>query len=176
MEKKLKGKKIAVVVPQKNFWEEEAEVVAEKLDALGVEFFYVAELLEPCIGLRRNIIKPDITYEDFDPLEFDGIIFLGGPGARIYGWEKEQLMEAVKKLQNVRKPLLALTTAPVILAKAGLLEHKKATVFPDYNAVSLFEDYKVIYEKEPIVQSDLIITTNHRDATAEAIERFIKLL
>jgi protease I len=176
MEKNLMDKKIAVIIPQKNFWDEEVEGVTEELDPQGAEIYFVARSFEPCLGLRRTPIKPDMTYEEFDPGQFDGIILIGGPGAKQFLWKDETLIQLLSSLKNVQKPILAFTTAPVALALSGLLENKKATVFSDFNAVSLFEDHKVIYDKEKIVKDGTIITTNERDVTKEAVQLFIEIL
>ncbi|GAB4170870.1 MAG: DJ-1/PfpI/YhbO family deglycase/protease [Calditrichia bacterium] len=174
MKENLKNKKIGIVVPQKNFWRDELEPVLEKLDELGCEVYIIAREFETCSSLERYTVTPDLTTTDFNANDFDGLILMGGPGAINYCWNDAELIEKLQIVKNSNPKILALSTAPVVLAKAGLLEGKKATVFQDFNANLIFDDHKVIYEKDRIIVSDNIITTNLKDAALEALEKFLE--
>jgi 4-methyl-5(b-hydroxyethyl)-thiazole monophosphate biosynthesis len=62
--------------------------------------------------------------------EYDGIVLPGGSlGAANLG-RSVSLIEMIKKLFVKGKLVAAICASPVILAKAGLLDNKKATIYP----------------------------------------------
>ena len=62
--------------------------------------------------------------------KYDGMILVGGdPGWKNLSMSK-RIMDAVQKYHGSRKTLAAICAAPCILAKAGVLADKRATVYP----------------------------------------------
>lgn len=175
MKHNLKDKKIALILPQKNFWDEEYNTVVEVLDQLSCELYIVANELNSCIGLQRTAVKPDLAVDDFQISDFDGVVIVGGPGSRNFLWENKTLHQKLSAIQNSPKPVLACSTSPVVLARSGVLTGKKATVYGDVNAVSIFDDHKVLYEKDPVVADGMVVTTNKPHVVREGLEKFLEL-
>jgi 4-methyl-5(b-hydroxyethyl)-thiazole monophosphate biosynthesis len=67
---------------------------------------------------------------DVDVEAYDGILLPGGPGvSELVG--NEELIELVKEFRRLDKLIFAICAAPTILDRAGLLEGKRYTCFPD---------------------------------------------
>jgi len=64
-----------------------------------------------------------------DPEQYDAVIFVGGAGAQEY-WESARAHEIARATLERGKVLGAICIAPVTLANAGVLEGRKATVWP----------------------------------------------
>lgn len=81
-------------------------------------------------GARGVKIIADIKMDDINFDKFDGLILVGGdPGWRNLSQSK-RIMDAVQKYHGSKKMLAAICAAPCILAKAGVLSDKRATVYP----------------------------------------------
>jgi 4-methyl-5(b-hydroxyethyl)-thiazole monophosphate biosynthesis len=81
-------------------------------------------------GARGVKLIADMKMDDVNFDKFDGMILVGGdPGWRNLSMSK-RIMDAVQKYHGSRKTLAAICAAPCILAKAGVLAEKRATVYP----------------------------------------------
>src|SRR4030043_1996727 len=81
-------------------------------------------------GSRGVRIITDIKMDDVNFHRFDGMILVGGdPGWRNLSMSK-RIMDAVQKYNGSKKTLAAICAAPCILAKAGILADRRATVYP----------------------------------------------
>jgi 4-methyl-5(b-hydroxyethyl)-thiazole monophosphate biosynthesis len=68
---------------------------------------------------------PQIQAEDYN-----GIILPGGNPGYVNLGRSSVLLELVKKMNGQGKMVAAICASPSVLAKAGVLEGKRATIFP----------------------------------------------
>lgn len=64
--------------------------------------------------------------------QYDGIIIPGGKGVEILKITKE-VIELVQAFHGKGKMVAAICAGPVVLGKAGILQHKKYTCFPGFS-------------------------------------------
>jgi 4-methyl-5(b-hydroxyethyl)-thiazole monophosphate biosynthesis len=81
-------------------------------------------------GARGVKLIADMKMDDVNFDKYDGMILVGGdPGWKNLSMSK-RIMDAVRKYHGSKKTLAAICAAPCILAKAGVLADKRATVYP----------------------------------------------
>jgi len=81
-------------------------------------------------GSRGVKLIADMKMDDVNFDKYDGMILVGGdPGWKNLSMSK-RVMDAVEKYNGSKKTLAAICAAPCILAKAGVLAEKRATVYP----------------------------------------------
>ena len=81
-------------------------------------------------GSRGIKLITDMKMDDVNFDKFDGIILVGGdPGWKNISQSK-RIIEAIQKYNGSKKTLAAICAAPCILAKAGVLGERRATVYP----------------------------------------------
>lgn len=81
-------------------------------------------------GSRGVKLTTDRKLEDVNMNQFDGLILVGGdPGYRNLA-RSQKVLRAVRDFGTGGKLLAAICAAPAILARAGLLENKLATIYP----------------------------------------------
>ena len=127
--KKLEGKRIVIVIAPSMFRDEEFKVPYDYLKSSGAEVKVASTTLSEATGKLGMKVKPDITINKINPDEFDAIIFVGGPGVKQF-WNDKTIHNIAVGFYNKKKITAAICSAPVILARAGLLEGKNATSFP----------------------------------------------
>ena len=177
-EKNLTGKQIAMVVSFKDFRDEEYFVPKEILTAAGAKIKTVSTKEGTAIGADGGEVEIDLLNKDLNPADFDGIIFIGGSGCLKY-LDTEDSYRVAKETVLQDKLIAAICISPVILAKAGVLERKQATVWSspmDREPVRTLKDYGAVYQDAPVVIDGKIITGNGPAAAKRFTEAIVMLL
>jgi len=118
----------------------------------------------------------DISTDNIDMAKYDGIFFIGGPGA-MENLDNEISYKVIQKAAELSKPLGSICISTRILAKAGALDGKKATGWDGDNELAgILEKYKAIYIKEKVVVDDTIITATDPSAAKEFGEAILKIV
>jgi len=171
-------KKIAMIIAFRSFRDEEYFIPKEEFEKGGFEVVTVSSEKGTAIGASGGDANVDILMEDLNVEDYDAIVFVGGPGAYKYIDNKEAHRIAKEAIEH-NKVLAAICIAPAILARAGVLEGKKATVWSnilDKSAVKILEENGVIYEEKPVVQDGKIITANGPQAARDFAKKIIEAL
>ena len=104
---------------------------------------------------------------DVDVSQFDRFAFIGGPGAGALKDDSEAIALA-QKISESGKVFGAICIAPTILAAAGVLQGKKATVWNKNGEEGTFiESHGAEFIDQPVVIDGLLITANGPDAAEE---------
>jgi len=177
-ENTLEGKKVAIIMAFKDFRDAEYFVPKEILEKTGAVITTVSTQKGKAIGADGGDVEIDLTLEELKPADFDGIIFIGGPGA-LKELDNEKSYNLIKETVSNNKVLGSICISPVILAKAGVLKGKKATVWSsplDRSSVRIFKENGVIYVSEEVVVDGKIVTGNGPDASEEFGTKLVGVL
>lgn len=170
-------KKAVIVIASENFRDEEYFVTKEVLEKGGI---YVKTACDKskAIGKFGGEAQADILINDLNIDEFDAVIFPGGQGA-VKLLDNEFIYSIIQKTIAKGKLLAAICIAPTILAKAGVLKGKRATVWStqlDRSAINILRDNDVIYERKEIVIDGNIITGENAEFAQEFGEAVLNQL
>lgn len=114
--------------------------------------------------VQIDILFQELITQGKSAHTYDAIVFVGGPGATTF-LEDKQAHQLAWDFYNNGKLVTAICIAPVILANAGLLIGKKATVWP--GAKQKLCNGNCIYTPDPVVKDGRIITANGPKAANE---------
>lgn len=78
-------------------------------------------------GYKAN---SDMLIDAVKPADYEAIVYIGGAGASVF-FEDPNALKLANEFSQDGKPTAAICIAPTILANAGILKGKRATVFPD---------------------------------------------
>jgi len=123
-------KKAVFVIAEHVFRDEEYLEPKAVLEEAGVEVITASTTTQEAVGKLGTRVKPDLLISDLDLDRIDLLVFVGGGGAEQY-FDDPVAHNWAKKMMESEKIVGAICIAPVILARAGLLTGKKATVFID---------------------------------------------
>jgi protease I len=172
------NKKVAMVIAFKDFRDEEYFVPREILEEAGAEVKTASNKKGTAIGADGGEVEVDFLVSEINPVEFDAIVFIGGPGA-LKNLDNEDSYQLAKETISQDKILAAICISPVILAKAGVLEGKKATVWSsplDKSAVKILTEKGAIYQDELVVVDGKIITGNGPQAARKFGETLVEVI
>jgi len=106
----------------------------------------------------------DVIASDVNPGDYDATVFIGGPGS-IGLADDATVQDIAKNFYNAGKVVAAICAAPLLLAKIGILQGKKATCDPSQNE-SLKQSGAALTNK-PVEVDGKIITGNGPEASYE---------
>ena len=168
--------KVLIVIAPQKFRDEEFNVPAAALQKAGIGYDIASNSRGLCTGMLGAKVNATLSFEEVDPKSYDGIIIVGGGGAQTYLWDDDLLGEIVKYLHASARVVAAICLAPVVLARAGILNGKKATYF---NSPGSFREMKAggaVLVDKAVVSDSRIVTANGPAAAAEFAETFIRTL
>lgn len=118
----------------------------------------------------------DVTLENVSVADYDGILFIGGPGALDH-LNNEESYKILTEAARLKKLFGAICISTRILAYAGVLKGKKATGWNEDNALdAIYQEYEVRYAPQDIVTDGNIITATGPTVAREFGESIISML
>ena len=160
----MAGEKVLMVIAPENFRDEELLHTREELERAGAKVT-LASTKTDAKGLLGARVAPDIKLEQASVDDYDAIVFVGGPGASIYFNDKRALSMASEAFGKGKKTC-AICIAPTILANAGVLKGKRATVW-DGDYVRKIESKGATYTGKLVEVDGNVITANGPKAARE---------
>ncbi len=144
----------AIVPLAPGFEEIEAVTIIDVLRRAGIETVSASIGTDQVKGAHSIIIQADTTFDRINADEFSAIILPGGmPGSKNL-MNNTAVIEFIRTIYNNGGYACAVCAAPIVLAKAGIIEGKRATCYPGY------ESYLkgAILLDEPVVIDGKVIT------------------
>ena len=155
-------KKILMVVAYTNFRDEEYFEPKGIFENGGYYVETISNRTGQATSAGGEVIDISKTPADITPEDYAGIVFVGGPGM-----SKELDNKLFQKLAQdffkQNKLVAAICIAPALLAKAGILQGKRATVWSspsDQSAINILKENGALYEEKALVKDGNIITAN----------------
>ncbi len=169
----------AMIISFKDFRDQELFVPMEILNKAGIKTKIVSNKKGLAIGADGGDVEVDILASELNVKEFDAVIFIGGPGC-LKNLDNEISYEIIRQTIYQGKILSGICVSPVILAKAGVLKGKQATVWSnpmDKSAIKILKENGAIYQEKSIIVDGNIITAVGPEAAedfAETLDRILK--
>ena len=177
-EKSLEGKKAALIVAFRDFRDDEYFVPKKSLEDTGIEILTVSIKEGTAIGADGGEARVDFLLENLVVSDFDAIVFIGGPGA-LEDLDNEESYRVAREAIENDKVLAAICISSTILAKAGVLEGKKATVWSNplnKKPIEILQENGAIFEDGPVVVDGKIVTGNGPQAAKQFGETLVRVL
>ena len=169
-------KKVVFVIAHEGFQVVEYSVPKKLLEQSGITVTTASDKTMPATANDGSIVDVDLSVADIDVHLFDAVIFIGGPGAMDY-LDNQTSYNLITQTVQDNKLLGAICIAPRILAKAGVLDNKRATGWNGDNELgAFFKEHDVHYKNEDVVVDDQIVTAVGPNAAREFAEQIISLL
>lgn len=160
-----------VFVPLADGFEDvEAMTVIDILRRAGIDVDVVGipgSVIESRSGVR---IMTDKKLSEVNVDEYDGIILPGGNRGVTNLSRSLSLLEMIKRLNTRGKLIAAICAAPLILAKLGILDNRKATIYPGL-------ERELPYPRsQPVVVDENIVTSQGPGTAMEFALKIVELL
>jgi protease I len=167
------SKTIALVIAEKMFRDEEYSVPKSLLEVAGHKVLTVSTTLNMATGKLGMEAQPEVLLHDLGRYDLDALIFIGGSGASQY-FDNPYAHRLAWQFASAGKIVGAICIGPVILAKAGLLKGKQATVFSD--GAPQLRDGGAYYTGNPLEIDGKLITANGPEAAEIFGQALVQML
>jgi protease I len=122
------AKSVLMIIAPANFRDEEFKEPYTLLTEVGVSITVASTDTVAATGMLGMVVKPDIILDQVNVDSFDAVVVIGGSGCtKLY--DNTVLHKILQQFNDQGKTIGAICLAPVILARAGILADKKATVY-----------------------------------------------
>ena len=118
---------VVLIIPPERFRDEELFHTQEELRKEGHKTLVASTVVGECLGSRGGRVASKMLLSEIYPNDFDAVVFVGGGGSKLL-FENEQALSIAKQMHAQNKVVAAICLAPVILANAGVLKGRRATV------------------------------------------------
>jgi len=170
-------KMVLIVIAPRNFRDEELTEPIHYLEKNGIAYEVISTSRGLAIGMLGGKMLIEKTIKDVKEdgiSRYAGIMIVGGGGSPEYLWNNTSLQDLVRQFDDQEKIISAICLSPAILARAGVLKEKVATVWNDDQAIEEIRKGGGIFKSDPIVVDGRIITANGPSASAGFGEKVAK--
>lgn len=167
-----KGRVLMVIAPE-GFRDEELKIPKVLFEEAGLRVVVASVSTAEAKGMLGMRVKPDVELSEVDVADYDAVVFVGGIGSRVYFADPQALRIAREAVQR-GKVLGAICLAPVILARAGVLKGKRATVWPSEGKT--LQELGANYTARPVEVDDRVVTANGPQAAEAFAQKILQLV
>ena len=158
------GKRVLMIIAHRDFRDEEFQEPKDVLEKKDFQVDVASSSTDKAIGMFGLEYKPDLLLSEVKVEDYSIIAFVGGAGSREY-WEDKKAHEIARQSVTSGKVLGAICIAPVILANAGILKGKRATVFQ--SVANKLTSKGAQYTGKAVERDGLIITASGPSAAKD---------
>lgn len=168
--------KVLIAIPPEKFRDEELLIPVKKFQEAGVTYELASTHVGVVMGVLGKKAKVNRTFEDVlltGADDYYALMIVGGPGTQVHLWNNRHLMELINVFHTRQKVVAGIGNAPIVIAKAGILKKKIATVAPGPTVREMMKEDAIIQNK-PVVYKDRIVTAMGPEAAEEFASILIK--
>ncbi len=147
--------KVLMIIAPKDFRDEELAHPKEVLENAGIEVDVASITTDEATGMLGMKVTPDVAVKDVNIADYEYVIVVGGAGSPAL-MDYPEVLSAVKAAKNKA----AICLAPMVLAKAGVLQGKKATVYKTPESLTALQQGGAEYVEEDVVVDGTTVTAD----------------
>jgi protease I len=171
--KRLAGIKVLMVIAPELFRDEELLTPKRLFSDAGATVVTASTALGEAIGMLGARVQPEIVLASASSADYEAIIVVGGMGSPTHLWNNGRLHEIISEMHKDGKVVAAICLSSAALAKAGVLEGKRATVYSTPDSLKALQAGKAHYTEQHVVQDGKIITADGPEAAHEFAEKIV---
>jgi protease I len=164
---------VLMVLPPERFRDEELLVTRGVLESAGHRCVVASTRTGTLVGSRGGSVGCEVRIDSESASAYGAVVFVGGGGSRLL-WDNADAHRLAREALGQGRVLGALCLAPVILARAGVLSGRRATVAGTESAS--IEEAGASYAGPGVTVDGLIVTANGPKSSAAFGERIVELL
>jgi protease I len=168
------SRKILMVIAPDQFRDEELLVPRQAFEAQGWQVDTASTQTGEAKGMLGAVEQVQKDLNAVASQNYDATIVVGGMGSPEYLWNNAELHRILENANQQKKVVAAICLSGAVLAKAGLLNGKQATVWEMPESLEALKAGGADYTGQPVTVDGNIVTANGPDAAAEFAKSVIE--
>ena len=172
------AKKVLLFIAFNGFQDTEHNETYQALQKAGWQTTTISSKMGTAQGKFGAKIAVENLIGDVNMNDYQALVLIGGPGAESY-LQNQYLHQLARQAVQQNKVVAAICVAPAILAEAGALKGKQATVWSsaaDRSFIDILIKNGAQYVEQGVVVDGNIITANGPEIAKDFAQELIKLL
>jgi protease I len=174
-------KEVALIIASKGYQPIEYSIPKNLLEQAGITVVTVSNKAGTASTVDKEtgqtVTTPiDLPLKSMNVDEYDGIFFIGGPGA-LEHLDNQLSYDIIKQAWEKKLPLGAICISTRILAKAGILKDKRVTGWDGDNQLAgILKEHQALYQQKDVVVDGNLITAVGPLSAREFAENIITMV
>ncbi len=171
-------KKVVMIIAFTDFKDEEYFVPKEVLEKAGLTVSTISNSKGTAQGVSGGRVPINTTLTELNVADYQAIVFIGGPGC-LKNLDNQPSYQVAQEAIKQDKVLAAICISPVILAKAGVLQDKQATVWSgplDKSAPKILQENGAQYQEKEVVADGRTVTASGPEAAQKFGQAIVDIL
>ncbi|MDD1669371.1 MAG: DJ-1/PfpI family protein [Methanomicrobiales archaeon] len=168
--------KLLVIVAPERFRDEELFEPLAVLKKGGIAWDIASVRAGTCTGMLGGRCEATLDIARVKDGDYDGIVIIGGAGSPEFLWGNSRLHALVAGFAKSGKLLAAICLSPVVLARAGVLGGKRATVYRTADSVAEMRKGGADLRDDAVIADGIFITANGPAAARRFGEEIVTAL
>ncbi|MBN1299940.1 MAG: DJ-1/PfpI family protein [Melioribacteraceae bacterium] len=169
----MRKKSALIIISKENFNDYEFLTVKNQLVSEGINVFIASDSVNTCLGNDGTRVQADINFYNVNPVNFTALVIIGGSGIKSY-IGNESLLRIINKFYRNKRIISAICSAPLILAKAGILTDIESTC--NVTDKESFITFGANYLDRPTVVSGNLLTAQSPEAAGDFAAQLVRLI
>ncbi len=173
----LKGRRVLMVIAPEQFRDEELFETKAVLEGLGASVTVASKRVGIATGMLGGKCQPSALLAEVSGRGYDAVAIVGGMGSPAHLWEDERLRGIVQDASRADRIVASICLSGAVLAKAGVLDGKRATVWKTRESLDALKRGGAKYIEEDVVVDGRTVTASGPHAArafGEAIARLLR--
>jgi protease I len=167
--------RVLFVIAPERFRDEELEVPRRALETAGCRVEVASTKTGTARGMLGASVKVERSLADAGE-DWDAVVFVGGSGSPDHLWDSEPAHRLAQREHAAGRPVAAICLSGAVLARAGLLSGKRATVFPAPRAIAELKRGGAEYVPQPVIVDGTVVTASGPEAAEAFAAAILKQL
>lgn len=162
-----------MVIPPERFRDEELFDTRAALERAGHSVVVSSARVGRCLGSRGGHADAQTAIDSERARDYGAVVFVGGGGSKLL-WDSPDAQRLAREATAEGEVLGAICLAPVILARSGVLDGRRATVAG--TEARTIEAAGAVYTGPGVTVDGRIVTANGPKSSTAFGERIAELL
>lgn len=173
---KLAGKQVLMVIAPEDFRDEEYLEPRKVFEREGAVVKVASTRVVKARGMLGVQVNVGSGLEGLKVQDYDAVVVVGGQGSPRHLWGSEALHQLLREASKAGKVVASICLSGAVLARAGLLKGKKATVFNAPEAVEEMRRGGADYAGDGVVNDGRIVTASGPDVARAFGEKVLEAI
>ncbi len=166
---------ILMIIAQNGFRDEELLVPKEIIEHAGHQVKIASLNRLTATGMLGATVHPDFAVHEVNPDFFDSVVVVGGAGTSMLV-KNNDTIRIVREIAQKGKLVAGICLAPMVLAKAGVLVDRQATVFRTKESVAMLKANGALYKDQPLIVDENVVTADGPSSASIFGKKIVEML